>query len=180
MKFIKASATNLPFKDKNFDTIVSFDTMEHVKNQNKMLSEIIRVLKQNGKFLVYTLNSKDDFTLDWFWAKIGFDIYKRAMHKRELFVDSHKMINDLKDMGIKSLKINYYGGLFTIGFDEILMVFLLVLGKLGLFKYDLLGEVIFYVLDKLSRIIYPAFNYLDSFWYKKGYSLGFSVSGTKE
>ncbi|HBP39523.1 MAG TPA: class I SAM-dependent methyltransferase [Patescibacteria group bacterium] len=180
LKFIKASATNLPFKDKNFDTIVSFDTMEHVKNQNKMLSEIIRVLKQNGKFLVYTLNSKDDFTLDWFWAKIGFDIYKRAMHKRELFVDSHKMINDLKDMGIKSLKINYYGGLFTIGFDEILMVFLLVLGKLGLFKYDLLGEVIFYVLDKLSRIIYPAFNYLDSFWYKKGYSLGFSVSGTKE
>ena len=178
--FVKASAAKLPFAVKSFDLVVSFDTMEHVEDQGKMLSEIARVTRPGGKFLIYALNSSDSFTLDWLWENLGFDIYKRAMHKRSLFVDPKKLTPELKSAGFKSVKTEYYGGIFTLGLDEIIMVSLLISKKAGLFKFDRLGETVLYVLDKISKMFYPLLNFLDGFWYKRGHSLGFAVTGIKE
>jgi len=180
LRFIKASAEDLPFAGKSFDLVVSFDTMEHVEDQGKMLSEIARVLRSGGKFLIYTLNSSDSFTLDWIWEKLGFDIYKRAMHKRSLFVDPKKLTPELRNAGFKSIKTEYYGSIFTLGLDEIIMVSLLISKKAGLFKFDRLGEIVLYILDKISKVFYPLLNFLDGFWYKRGHSLGFAVTGIKK
>jgi len=180
LRFVKASAAKLPFAGKSFDLVISFDTMEHVEDQNKMLSEIGRVLRSGGKFLIYTLNSSDYFTLDWIWEKLGFDIYKRAMHKRSLFVDPKKLAPQLRSVGFISVGVVYYGGIFTLGLDEIIMVFLLIAKIAGLFKFDTLGEIVLYMLDKISKVFYPLLNFLDGFWYKKGHSLGFAVTGIKE
>ena len=50
--FKVGSATDLPFEDQSFDTIVSWEVIEHIpKNaEDKMFQEVNRVLKDNGVF----------------------------------------------------------------------------------------------------------------------------------
>jgi len=45
-----ANAIQLPFKDSTFDTVVSWEVLEHIPNGTEpvMFSEIVRVLKKNG------------------------------------------------------------------------------------------------------------------------------------
>jgi ubiquinone/menaquinone biosynthesis C-methylase UbiE len=45
-KFIESNATELPFEDNSFDTVVCAHTLEHVKNINKAISELKRVCKK--------------------------------------------------------------------------------------------------------------------------------------
>ena len=42
----------LPFDDQYFDCVVCFEVLEHVFNLDELLSEIYRVLKPNGMFLI--------------------------------------------------------------------------------------------------------------------------------
>ncbi|MDH5608900.1 MAG: class I SAM-dependent methyltransferase [Cyclobacteriaceae bacterium] len=46
----------LPFPDNSFDTIVSFQVIEHIKNDRLFLNEIHRVLAPGGKALITTPN----------------------------------------------------------------------------------------------------------------------------
>jgi ubiquinone/menaquinone biosynthesis C-methylase UbiE len=48
--------TALPFKDNFFDIVVSFETIEHTKDYEKMLSEFNRTLKPGGKLFLSTPN----------------------------------------------------------------------------------------------------------------------------
>lgn len=52
----KGSAIKIPYPDNYFDTVVSFEVLEHIpKNrENKMFSEINRVLKDNGVLYLTT------------------------------------------------------------------------------------------------------------------------------
>lgn len=50
--FKVGDAHNLPFPDKSFDIVFSFDAFEHVSMPEKMLSEARRVLKPNGKLIM--------------------------------------------------------------------------------------------------------------------------------
>ncbi len=47
-----------PFEDYSFDTIVTFQVIEHVKNDEGFIQEIYRVLKPGGKALITTPNIK--------------------------------------------------------------------------------------------------------------------------
>lgn len=55
-EFIVAGATKLPFPDNSFDTVVSWEVIEHIpKNtENEMFSEVYRVLKTGGTFYLST------------------------------------------------------------------------------------------------------------------------------
>lgn len=44
----------IPLKDKQFDVVISFETIEHVMNQSTMLSELKRVLKPSGILIIST------------------------------------------------------------------------------------------------------------------------------
>lgn len=55
-KFLVVNALKLPFKDSKFDAICSFEAIEHIKDVEKFLKEVIRVLKQGGKFIMSTPN----------------------------------------------------------------------------------------------------------------------------
>lgn len=46
-----ANAYNLPYKDKSFSTVFSNCAIEHIPDLEKVLSEVYRVLKDNGKFI---------------------------------------------------------------------------------------------------------------------------------
>ena len=46
----------LPFQDNTFDLVISFDVFEHIPDSNKHLSEVHRVLKKAGYYLLQTPN----------------------------------------------------------------------------------------------------------------------------
>jgi len=56
--FINQSDRQLPFKNNSFDYVLSADVLEHVgyENQENVLSEIFRVLKNGGQAIVHTPN----------------------------------------------------------------------------------------------------------------------------
>lgn len=51
LKFIRTSATSLPFGDEAFSHVVSQSTIYHIHNKQKALSEIFRVLQRGGIFV---------------------------------------------------------------------------------------------------------------------------------
>lgn len=54
--FHRADATALPFSDNVFDTVVSFDVIEHVENDTAFMTEAFRVLKPGGTIALGTPN----------------------------------------------------------------------------------------------------------------------------
>jgi len=56
--FICADAIRLPFVDNAFDIVVSFETIEHIRQCRKFLDECRRVLKENGLLICSTPNRR--------------------------------------------------------------------------------------------------------------------------
>lgn len=56
VKFVPSDGTNIPFSDGFFDVVVSFETIEHIKDYEKFMGEIKRVLKTNGLLILSTPN----------------------------------------------------------------------------------------------------------------------------
>lgn len=56
--FVQATASQLPFENSAFDTVVSFETIEHlhIHEANDMLTEINRVLEDDGTLIISTPN----------------------------------------------------------------------------------------------------------------------------
>jgi ubiquinone/menaquinone biosynthesis C-methylase UbiE len=52
----RADAQNLPFNDSFFDCVVSSEVIEHVPNPEKVLAEIFRVLKADGRMVITVPN----------------------------------------------------------------------------------------------------------------------------
>jgi ubiquinone/menaquinone biosynthesis C-methylase UbiE len=55
-EFILYNGFDLPFKNNSFDIVISFQVIEHVESLPKYLSEIYRVLKRNGTYILTTPN----------------------------------------------------------------------------------------------------------------------------
>jgi 2-polyprenyl-3-methyl-5-hydroxy-6-metoxy-1,4-benzoquinol methylase len=56
LKTCIGDGTNLPFRSKSFDTVVSWDVLEHVKRNKdiRMFQEVARVIKTGGYFYLST------------------------------------------------------------------------------------------------------------------------------
>lgn len=58
LDFLVGSCTNIPAADGFFDVVVSFETIEHITEHDKMLDEIKRVLKPGGILIISSPNKK--------------------------------------------------------------------------------------------------------------------------
>lgn len=60
LNFIVSNAVSVPFESENFDVIVSFETLEHLnrEDQNLFMTEMVRVLKKDGIFIISTPDRK--------------------------------------------------------------------------------------------------------------------------
>lgn len=56
IKFKQGNAENIQINDESIDVVVSYETLEHVKNYKKFLKEVKRILKKKGTFIVSTPN----------------------------------------------------------------------------------------------------------------------------
>lgn len=52
----KVDGVALPFPDGSFDTVLSFDVFEHIRDSDAHLREVRRVLKPGGRYLLQTPN----------------------------------------------------------------------------------------------------------------------------
>ena len=57
-QFICGSATKIPRTDASADVVVSFETIEHLAEQQEMLAEIRRVLRREGVLIISSPNKK--------------------------------------------------------------------------------------------------------------------------
>lgn len=110
-KIVVGDAENLPYVDNTFDIVFMTECLEHLLNFKKALSEVNRVLKPGGKFIVTVPNR------DW----LQYDFYKPFMEKnvhqpvddyyfrydelRDLLTSSNFEIKDVKG----SDNLFYYG-----------------------------------------------------------------------
>ena len=56
IKFINGSILDLPFEDNTFDIFTSFETLEHIEDEQKQFCEVKRVLKKGGLYILSTPN----------------------------------------------------------------------------------------------------------------------------
>ncbi len=108
IKYVQAGALDLPFKSKFFDTVVSWETIEHVpvNTERQMLLEIYRVLKPGGTFYLSTQHRSFVSTvLDPAWWLVG--------HRHYTLTQIEKMITEA---GFKIEKLYTKGGLFTVSY----------------------------------------------------------------
>lgn len=180
LSFKVAEAARIPFPNSSFDAVVSFDALEHIRAQEKAVAEMVRVLKPGGSLLVYTLNKNDKLTLNWIWEKLGFDVYSRAAHKRELFVDPNWLTKRLKALGTSITSLELFDAFFTLALDEAIMVLVFLFKKSGLFRNRLLGKLFFYFSNLVSRASFPLLQVFDLPWYKSRRSLSFLIIAKKE
>jgi len=61
---VVADATNLPFENEFFDFVAAMEVLEHIENHNQTLSEIFRVLKPLGFFML-SVPLKMEFFNEW-------------------------------------------------------------------------------------------------------------------
>lgn len=56
LKFVRADAEKLPFKNSSFELVYSVYTLEHLREPDKVIEECIRVLRKDGKLVFVAPN----------------------------------------------------------------------------------------------------------------------------
>jgi len=56
-RFVQANGITLPFKERSFDVVTSFETLEHIYEYQTFLKEVRRVLRDGGRLLLSTPNA---------------------------------------------------------------------------------------------------------------------------
>ncbi len=59
---VTATVPPLPFPDASFDTVISFQVIEHVRRDKELVAEIRRVLRPGGRLIISTPNIKMSLT----------------------------------------------------------------------------------------------------------------------
>lgn len=77
-KVIKVQDFLLPFKDREFDVVVAFDVLEHIKEHEEALSEWSRVLKKNGAIL-FTVPA-----YQWLWSDHDVSLHHHRRYTKKL------------------------------------------------------------------------------------------------
>ena len=83
IEFVTNDIKKLNFSDEEFDCIVSFETLEHVKEHDVVICELKRVLKKEGILIISTPNSE---------SRTNDEEDTNRFHEKELTVQEFKKI----------------------------------------------------------------------------------------
>lgn len=109
-----ASATDIPFADNMFDSVVCRSVLHHIPETEKALSEIKRVLKPNGRFVCWETNKS--------WLA---EIVRRKTQHGDHFSEYHRSFSNLPvtiNNYFRNVVVKYQGyiGYPMYGFPDIL------------------------------------------------------------
>lgn len=79
--FKQGTVSDIPCNDNFFDIVISFETLEHTDEHDKFISEVKRVLKPGGLFVISTPDKS---------AYSDKAAYKNPFHKKELYENEFK------------------------------------------------------------------------------------------
>lgn len=101
LSFEVGSISSIPMSDSYFDVIVSFETLEHVDGHEQVLSELVRVLKQDGVLIISTPDKR-----------VYSDEVSRQnhYHVKELYYPEFRRL-----LSTYFKHVEYYGQRFTVG-----------------------------------------------------------------
>lgn len=103
--FVVADAHKLPFAANTFDLVICTETLEHVVYPKKALTEMLRVLKSNGRAIISMDSGSLLFRAIWyFWTKSKGRVWEGA-HLHEF--NAKLLENLIKKSGFKITKKNY-------------------------------------------------------------------------
>jgi len=84
LEFIIGSITDIPIIEEHcFDTIICFEALEHVKDHDRLMSEVKRLLKENGLFIVSTPDKR---------LHADRPDYRNPFHLKELYLQELKVL----------------------------------------------------------------------------------------
>ncbi len=112
IKIIKASGENIPFSSEYFDVIFSTNVLDHVSDAEKSISEIYRVLKRRGYFIltieIFKSNARRDsahphsFTKDDVYKLIN-DKFNIIWEKKSPWIGLRAYVNNSNKIRNKEL-----------------------------------------------------------------------------
>jgi ubiquinone/menaquinone biosynthesis C-methylase UbiE len=181
-EYVYGDATKLPFPDNTFDLVLSFDNLEHIKEYELTMKEIVRVLKPDGRLLLNTINKNNKYTFDWLLEKLGSTYHlTRAGHVKELFFDPKDIENKFIQLGLKNTNIRLFDATGILIADCILYIFLMIMEKYGNVTNTYLrtGEISLSITNKISYLVLPILEKADKVLIKRGYSNAFFITGEK-
>jgi len=109
---IVGNALQLPFFDETWDAVISFDMVEHLTEPASFLSEVSRILRSDGLFILSTPNLADVYSrIAFLFGYTPFNYNPSAykfgsLSKVEITDEGHKSVLTFKDL--KGL-LGHYG-----------------------------------------------------------------------
>ncbi len=79
----KGDAENLPFNENKFDYVISEFTLNYVNYPKKVLKEMLRVLKKDGKIIIIFSNKKPMYIIFWEFLIGNWDFIKKIKKRKE-------------------------------------------------------------------------------------------------
>ena len=87
-EFRQMTVPPLDFADESFDYVISFQVIEHIKNDKEFVAEVSRVLRKGGKFIVSTPNAPMSLTRNpWHVREYTAEELKKLLSKEFSQID---------------------------------------------------------------------------------------------
>jgi len=132
----------LPFKDRTFTHVFSFDVLEHVEDKNTAIADMYRILAPGGLAMIHAVSSRDFLTWHYavglFTGNWGYRKDDTVGHYYEFFADLGSVIKNLETLGGEIIYVRPFHSFFTLIFDERIVP--LVFGIISSIKRKLRGS----------------------------------------
>jgi len=120
--FIAADMENLPFSNNSVDLVMVFDVIEHLTHAEKGFSEVTRVLKPGGQFLLHIPILDNTWSMFWWKQKLFPSLaqqdYANVGHATNRMLTSSQIKNQLNKNGLILNKEIYFNSFLVHFWDR--------------------------------------------------------------
>ena len=112
---ISTSSYLKKYKNVKFDVVIASEVIEHVDNRMEFLSDLSKIVKENGLVILTTLNkSITSIIIGKFVAENILKIVPKGSHDIEKFVTPEKLIQEAKEFDIFFDDLTGFSPTFTL------------------------------------------------------------------